>query len=181
MNRIKMLASAAVCAAALVFNSQALTLTPAGADAFGDQNNTSDILTYLGITDADFLYKQNVGGSESGSFRNSYVTAFFNTSSDPKDATITYNGNGTSRPPITEPATLLVKDGNQSPAWYTFDLAGWNGTDTIYLNDFWPDQGAISFVGIYSGGGTSVPDGGATAVLLGLGVLGLAGLARKRG
>lgn len=179
MNRIKLFLSAVAMSAALAFNAQALTLTPADADGSGDQNNTSDILAHLGITDADFVYKQNQGGSESGQFKNSYTTAFYNTATDPKDATITYvNG----KPAITTPATLLVKDGNQTPAWYIFDLGalGWNGTEQIVLNDFWPDQGAISFVGIYSGGGTSVPDGGATAVLLGLGFLSLAAFARKK-
>lgn len=131
------------------------------------------------------IYKMNVGdGADSGSFASSYSTQFLNSSTDPEDAKITYVAGQT---PITgSPLYLLVKDGNQTPAQYIFDLNNldldnnpataaysWNGLDELYMQDFWPNQGAISHVSIYRGTGTSVPDGGATIALMGLALVGL--------
>ena len=84
---------------------------------------------------------------------------------------------------VLEPAGvyLLVKDGNHEPAWYLFDLmnipsgVGWNGTDTIEVTSFWPNGGAISHVSLY--GPTAVPEP-MTLILLGFGLLGLAGIRR---
>jgi hypothetical protein len=97
----------------------------------------------------------------------SYQTTFANLPLDPAEATITYVGG-----PIVGPtAFLLVKDGSQIPAWYLYNLTAaplsWNGTETIYLTGFWPNDGAISHVTLYGGG--SVPDGGITIAMLGMG------------
>jgi len=85
---------------------------------------------------------------------------------------------------------LVVKDGNNEPYWYIFDLRqlnlsgfdpfySWNGTDTIMLDGFWDGSapGAISHVEIV---GVAVPDGGLTAAMLGLGVLGVGYMARRK-
>jgi hypothetical protein len=66
---------------------------------------------------------------------------------------------------------LAIKDGIHFPGYYFFDLglAGWNGTDSITLADFWPQKGAISHISIW-GDKTSVPEPG-TLSLLGAGLL----------
>jgi hypothetical protein len=72
---------------------------------------------------------------------------------------------------------LYVKDGNADPAFYIFDISGWNGTEDITLSGFWPGTGAISHLALLGGGGprtqTGVPDGGTTIALLGLALAGL--------
>ena len=83
---------------------------------------------------------------------------------------------------------LVVKDGKQlQPYWYIFDLnavlvdyetAVWNGSDTLQLRNFWPLQGAISHVSICGSGNVSVPEP-ATLLLLGFGLIGLAGFRKK--
>lgn len=131
------------------------------------------------------LYKMDQGAAtDVGSFASSYSTEYFNSPTDPEDAKITYV---TGQPVIAgSPLYLLVKDGNQTPAQYIFNLNSldldnnpataaysWNGMDELYLQDFWPNQGAISHVSIYRGTGTSVPDGGATVALMGIALGGL--------
>jgi hypothetical protein len=159
---------------ALAAQAQALAISPGDEIDSGDQTSQSEIDAYLALNypGLDELYKQNVGGTESGSLAGSYETTFSNTAQDPSDALIEYVGG-----PIAEDAFLLVKDGNQTPAWYLFDLSAWNGTDDLELTGFWPDQGAISHVSLY-GGTTTVPEPG-TLLLLGSGLFGLALYGRK--
>ena len=68
---------------------------------------------------------------------------------------------------------MLVKDGDNCPVWYLFDISGWDGVSDINLTGFWPGQGAISHVAIYS-----VPEPG-TLALLAIGLAG-AGLSRRK-
>lgn len=131
----------------------------------------------------EFLYKQDQGGGEEGPFAASYDTAFFNSPGDPADATISYVG-----PPAIDssnsPIYISVKDGNQVPAQYFFEVnvpGDWNGTDDILLTGFWenPQQGAISHVAIYGGeGGNEIPEP-ATMLLFGTGIAGLAAVGRR--
>jgi hypothetical protein len=162
---------------------QALPITPASGPVWtGTKNSNLNANAIEGVVgtslDLTELYKQNVGGGESGGFASSYVTTFFNSASDPSGALIDY----TSGPAISgyEELYLYVKDGNHQPAFYVFDISQWNGTDDLTLSGFWPQNGAISHVTIL-GGGTSknVPDRGATVALLGL-ALGAIGLVRRK-
>ena len=165
----------------ILFSTQAhaLSITPStGALLTGDQTSQHVIDTVIASTlafaGAEELYKQDVDGPEVGSLAGSYQTFFSNTPSDPSDALIEYVGG----PLVGSIAFLLVKDGKHSPAWYLFNLTdlGWNGTDDLVLSAFWPDKGAISHVTLY---GTAVPEP-ATMLLLGFGLLALAGLGRRK-
>ena len=148
-----------------------LDLAPGDADRFGNETGTSQILAAIaaaGIDLGEEYYKAEVPSGEEGSFQSSYDTVFSNTSTDPSDATITYTGSTAISCPE---CWLLVKDGNQEPAWYLFNIDEWNGTDTINLTGFWPNQGAISHVAIYGAPG-QVPEP-APLALLAAGLMGL--------
>lgn len=141
--------------------------------------NAAQIAAIVGAGSLSAVYTQNVGGSEEGSFGSSYTTTFSNTPQDPADALIDY----ISGPSITGPSIYLyVKDGNQNPAWYIFNLSalGWNGVDDLNLTGFWPNQGAISHVTILTGDtGNRVPDAGGTLALMGVALCSLGLLRRK--
>ena len=168
----------AALAMALNFDANALSITPATQSimTFSSPSQSvidSQINAYFN-PDPTLAYKQNVGGPELGPFAASYSTSFFNTPSDPADATISY----ISGPKISaQDIYLLVKDGNHNPTGYLFDISSWNGMEDLVLTKFWPAQGAISHVSIYTRG-NAVPDAGATLMLLGIGLSSLAAARR---
>jgi hypothetical protein len=180
---------ATVGALGLASSALALSITP-DSGTFnvsrweGNQTGQPQIDAVIGgiIGNSTEQYKQNVGdGSDTGAFAGSYTTTFVNTPSDPSGALIHYVGSPAAVLPDTR--YLLVKDGDQTPAWYLFNLSalGWNGTDDLVLSGFWPNQGAISHVALYTGtsGGPGVPDGGATIGLMGMSLVAVEILRRK--
>ena len=168
--------------------AHALLITPAGTTCTTNNNaNLTDAQVEalaatcgFGTHDLSLAYKADVGVVviEEGPFAASYQTTFSNAPLDPADALIDYiSGLAISCPTCF----LLVKDGSQTPAQYLFDLAGWNGTEDLVLQGFWPNQGAISHIAIYVGPGTpgrDVPEP-TTLLLLGAGLVATA-LARRR-
>jgi hypothetical protein len=181
-------------AALMPATSEAVLILSPATPADCTSNETSAALegglveSCFGVSDIDLLYRANVGGGEAGSFADSYGTVFANSPDDPQEGTITYDG-------LPDPSIdcaaiggcfLVVKDGNQVPAMYLFDISGWNGTETIQLNGFWPNQGAISHVSIWGGegdgdgGGDTVVPEPASLLLLGMGALVAGRRARRR-
>lgn len=165
----------------------ALMLGPGDADHTSSETSAldgGDVANIFGTsTTLEKLYKAEVGTEESpeteeeGSFADSYETAFENDPLDPEDAVINYSSG---EPAIGCPECyLVVKDGKNEPAQYLFNIGDWNGTDSIDLAGFWDEnQGAISHVAIFGGGGTEVPAPG-TLGLFGLSLLLLAGAQRR--
>jgi VPDSG-CTERM motif len=149
----------------------------------GNQTSTPDILAAIAALGATTeVYKQDVGaGSDSGTYASSYTTTFQNTPDDPSGFLIQYVSG---QPVLTaNPVYLLVEDGSATPAWYLFQInntnaiVGWGGTANITGTNFWPAQGSISHVALYTGTST-VPDGGSMTMLLGIGLMGLAAVRR---
>lgn len=71
---------------------------------------------------------------------------------------------------------LLGKYGNVAYVWY--DAAGFSSSESMPLN---LTGGGLSHTDGFNGGGTSVPDAGATMVLFGAGLLGVGALRRRLG
>jgi len=135
------------------------------------------------VGDADeFLYDAGPTSGESGPLVGSYETTFSATGQI-EVALVGYTGGNI----VGTPAYLIAKDGkNGDPtatppihAWYLYDLTalGWNGTDSITIEGLWPNQGSFSHISMY-GTNTQVPEP-TTMLLLGLGLVGLAGVGRK--
>ena len=149
--------------------------------------NTTQIagLEYVTTTYGDIVleefYKQDVGGGESGSFTGDYTTSFTdgagNTSTDPENALIEFDNTGNF---ITgSPLFVFVKDGNNSPYWYLWDITNlWDGQEDISIEGLWTGKGAISHVSIMGIPTTTVSEAGALA-LFGLGLFGLMVVRRK--
>ncbi len=145
-----------------------------------DNPNAYVVSTIVG-EDVDELYRGNNNGSEVGPLTDSYATSF---TPGNEGATISYgSGNIVS---ASDPAYLLVRDGNNDPMWYIYDLHhldltddgisnpvnAWNGEDSIIIAGLWPNNGSISHVALLGSEGTAVPEPG-TLLLLGFGLTGL--------
>lgn len=154
-------------------------LNPAKGD-LGYINNpkVSDFSTITGLTSpADFreLYKMEADPLlESGGLWDSYNTTF--TDGDGTKGQLLSGAIINNDGPYSASCPncyLLVKDGNQAPTWYLFDLGYWDGIENIILSDFWLGKGAISHVSIWG-----VPEPGMVG-LLAIGLLGMVVVRRK--
>ena len=154
-----------------------------GADATTNPSNLSEtvIATIVGAVDPLFsLYKSDFGGdhvtTDSGPHASSYDTLFNESFLDPNDAVISLTLGGDAI--VCGTCYLYVKDGNHDPYWYVFNISGWNG-ETLDLDNFWAaGGGAISHIEIL-GTTANVPEP-AISALLGIGLLGMIGVSRRR-
>jgi hypothetical protein len=190
-NKYRIISALAAVAASMTLSAQALIITapsPSSDLSSGDPDPVAAgvatgmpaifaEISGLGITLGSELYKQDQGGGESGPLGGSYQTTFANEPNDPADFLIHYVGGDVA---AGNPLYLLVKDGSANPAWYLYDITSWNGTEDISGTGFWvdPPQGAISHVSLY--GGSAVPEGGSTLVMLGSALTGLSLIASRR-
>jgi hypothetical protein len=155
--------------------AHALSITPASTPQWSgnetSQNAINSIIEqYLGT--AVLLYNADPQEADSGPLQNSYTTIF---NGDLSGGTISYTGGSF----IGDPQYMLVKDGNHTPAWYLFDLtSSWDGKEALVLSGFWPANGSISHISLYGSPETQVPEP-TTILLLGLGLIGVAGFRRK--
>ena len=160
-----------------------ISITPANSAVWNPHPNGNPtsaeveafILTAFGIECDEPLeeaYKQNAGGAEEKAFAASYATTL---NGDLSGGSVTWNGPGT----ITgDHIFFFVKDGNPEP-FYVYNLTGWNGTEQLDFSGFYPGNGAISHVSIYTCVDLTptprevVPEGGASVALLGLALAGI--------
>ncbi len=161
-----------------------IVLTPSTAGVFGANLGPANcepgcVYTAFSLMNdgsLSLLYKGEISKPDDGLFAASYDTTFSNTPGDPSDALISFVGGSA----IACPACYLaIKDGNQQPSYYFYDLAAWDGTESLLLEDFWPQQGAISHVSIWGAGARQDVAEPATVALVGLALL-AAGAMRRR-
>ena len=150
-----------------------------------DNPNAADVSAIVGVSNLVELYKAEVPNDlngdilEEGSFASSYDTIFGPINNDPEDALISLLEGAAS---ISCPECfLLVKDGNQDPTWYIFDIGSWDGL-VLDIQDFWAitadnpqGNGAISHVSIF-GNVANVPE----PSMIGLLAIGLIGVVVTR-
>lgn len=165
---------------ALVWGVEAtatLVLEPGDNDWTDDSGSfldSGDLETITGISNLLMAYKSEFDpAGEEGPFAADYETTFSNTDTDPSNALIEWVGSSAINCPE---CILVVKDGNTDPSNYLFDIGSWNGMESISLENFWPDQGAISNVTIWS---TDVPEPG-TLFLMMIGTFTILLITRRR-
>ncbi len=146
--------------------------------------NVGQLTTLVGYDNSygvlQALYKRNVGQDDEGTYKNSYDTTFSNTPSNPRDFFVEYLGGAFMN---YSKLYLVVKDGNQTPAQYVFDLSpgmalAWDTIGTISGTGFWGNpQGAISHIEFYGAG--AIPEPG-TMTIWAVGCLAVLGSRLRR-
>jgi hypothetical protein len=121
------------------------------------------------------LYKDESDGGEEGSWQEDYSTSY-DGEEDLTDLWVEFDGNSDRNGGAQ---WLVVKDGrNHDPAWYVFDISGWDGLMDIHIEGLYEGGGSISNHQIF-GPESSVPEPG-TLLLFGLGLLGISARSRMK-
>jgi hypothetical protein len=191
MNSSLKLSIASLGAILTLQSASALNLTSSNyafTEASNSNLNASDVETITGepAGSLEEVYKVNTDASPGINETWFTFTPVF-TGTDITGGTLHWTD---SLPFVGDPIYLLVKDGRQAlPApnviWDLLAL-GWDGSEDIVLVDpIFSNAKNISHISVFTseGGGrdtgTPTPDGGATALLLGVGLLGLAAARKK--
>ena len=187
-------------------------------DAF-DAAQVTGAVGYAGDLSLELLYKANAdeGTTESGSYSEYYNTTWVPTFDEAGGGTIGYIGGVTAvelaaaraladaenatqadidafnalNAQVIDCGTcyLYVKDGNNDPNWYIFNISYWDGMSDLDLEGFWTggvsEKGSISHVSIF---GAEPLDKGlippvpvpAAVWLFGSGLIGLVAVSRRR-
>lgn len=188
MKNLVVISTACLLGFAFSNQAQALLLTPETAppvflESGQLADNENEVMARPEYQGWNFIYKadrkDDFGTQEEGDLQNAFETTFNLDYLDPCSAEINFVGDE-----ITF-VTLyaFIKDGKADPAWYLFDITGWDlKNGPLQFENFWPgtEEGdRISHISIYAKT-ADVPDGGTTAAMLGLSLLGLRLLLRRK-
>ena len=135
--------------------------------------DSNDLESITGFSDLELLYKSNQGSTEEGPYENNYETVFLYNN---QNALVVYGGGESIQTPTK---VLVVKDGNNNPGSYVFDISNWDGEMTLMLRNFWECHGSISNIAIH--GSEQVPEPATLASLASLALcLGVCFVRRQR-
>jgi hypothetical protein len=172
----------AVAALSLALQANAHLITPGGNLDYNGPDSDANMSVNLG-TDVFLLFKQEYNDGVLGSSEGNYGNYFTITLTDESHATISWNLAGTG----IELLGVAWKDGMVSGQPGTGDAYVWSAVSDDQAVVGGPDQiatiplfrGAFSHISFYGRQTNRVPEGGSTAIMLGLGLMGFAGLRRK--
>src|SRR5687768_3992448 len=179
----KSLVLAMVAFTSLVLQANAHLITPGGTLVYNGPDSEATMSDHLN-TDVILLFKQEYDDGIRGGSEGSYGSYFTITLTDESHATIRWNLAGAG----IELLGVAWKDGNVAGQPGTGDAYLWSAVSDDQSIVGGPDQiatipifnGAFSHISFYGRETTrQVPEGGSTAIMLGLALLGFGGLRRK--
>ena len=106
----------------------------------GEAQCVADVFN-IDVNTLDQYYKGNSDGTEDGNLAPNYSADI-----SEKNATISWDGGAAFDCPS---CYLFVKDGNNDPYLYFYDLSAWDGVSDINLTGLFPNGGGISHVSIF--------------------------------
>jgi hypothetical protein len=179
----KILTLTMVALTSLVLQANAHLITPAGNLFLAGPDSEANMSTLLG-TSVDLLFKAEYDDGVLGGTEGSFGSYFTITLIDESHATLSWNLTGSG----VELLGVAWKDGNLAGQPGTAGAFLWSAVSADQRIIGGPDNvasvpvfnGAISHISFYGRETTSrVPEGGSTAILLGLAMLGFGGVRRK--
>src|SRR5688572_18119965 len=171
----------AVAALSLALQANAHLITPGGNLILNGPDSEANMSVNLG-TPVSLLFKAEYDDGVLGGTEGAFGSYFTINLIDESHATISWNLTGTG----IELLGVAWKDGNVSGQPGTGDSFVWSAVSGDQAVVGGPDQiatiplftGAFSHISFYGRETNRVPEGGSTAIMLGLGLMGFAGLRR---